>query len=124
MLTKREVGLNLFWLVALAIPAASAVYSCILNAESRTDYVLGLVSGVILFCALFYFVPRYNHLKPKQLFATSFPVFFAAYVPSTIGLWQDITDSRYLVHPIFLFLFIGCSGQLREWAAAPAATHD
>ena len=41
MLTRREKGLNLFWLVALGIPAASAVYSCVLNAESRTDYVLG-----------------------------------------------------------------------------------
>ena len=48
-MTKREKGLNLIWLLALAIPAVGLSYSCIVNAESGVGSALGFLTDAIVF---------------------------------------------------------------------------
>lgn len=124
MLTTREKGINLAWLVLIALPSAGLCYFCILHFQSVGQLSLGVLSAVLLFGALFYFVPGHDLLSPKRLMKNSFPLFFASYFPSAIGDWQSPSTVSTLIWPIILFRFLGCSERLHEWAREGESNRD
>lgn len=116
-MTKRELGLNVCWLLALSVPSAAGVWSCVANARTGFDYALGLLSAVILVGALVYFVPKYKVLKPKEFMDNSSLVLFASYVPAAIALPEIAAVISALLYPLIVYFFMALLGDLREWAA-------
>ena len=116
MLTPREKGLNLLWLVLIALPSAGLCYFCLLHSDSISQTSLGVASAFLLFGALLVYVPKYGVVSTKQLMRKSFLLFFASYLPSAIGDWQPPRTIPTLIWPFILLAFLACSGRLHEWA--------
>lgn len=116
MMTRREKGLNLVWLVLVALPSAGLSYFCILHSQSILQTSLGVASAVLLFGALLVFVPKSGVLAPKQLLRNSFVFFFSSYLPSAVGEWPSPRTISTIAWPVILFVFLACSGRLHDWA--------
>lgn len=120
-MTSREKGLNLIWLLALSIPALGLSYSCIVNAESSVGYTLGFLTNALIFGALIYFVPKFNRRAPRSFMNNSFPILFAAYIPSIIGYFNGGLSTASLIYSIILYLAFASNERLHKWAQESAA---
>lgn len=118
-MTKRAKTLNVIWLLALSIPALGLSYLCIVNAESGVGYALGFLTDALILGALFYFVPKYIRETPKKFMNNSFPILFAAYIPSFIGYFNGGTSIASLIYPIILYCFLVPNERLHKWAQEP-----
>lgn len=117
-MTTRQKGLNACWLLLMGLPVAGGVAGCIARATGVLGYACGIVAALILAGALYKFAPKWNRVAPKELADNSVLAFFAAYVPIAIGYWQGGLGLTVLIHPVSVYLFIGCSERLHEWARA------
>lgn len=120
-MTNREKILNVIWLLALSIPALGLSYSCIVNAASTVGYALGFLTDALILGALFYFAPKYMRETPKKFMNNSFPILFAAYIPSVIGYFNGGTSIASLIYPIILYCFLVPNERLHKWAQEPVA---
>lgn len=116
MPNSTEQKLNIIWLALLAVPAASAIYSCLNVNESKVSIPAGAAAALLLFVVLGFFITKYKEYKPKPFFEKSFLPMLMVYVLCVIGYWSGGLSLTALAFPIVVYFFFSYSDRLQKWA--------